>query len=678
MSALMPAEHLEMSGPAQAMDRSSPRAWQLAMLSLAVVLLAHTLEGNVLFDGADEGLLWYGTVHTAKGEVPVRDFRSYQPGRYYWGALWVPVLGDGILALRLSTVLFFGVGLFCGLLVLRRLHRSWAVMVFAACLIAMWMFPRHKLFEPAISLIAVYTAVRLLEEPSSRMAFAAGVFVGIAGVFGQNLGLYTSLAFFCLIALLLWRVGVACLGRTLAIWLAGIVTGFSPVLLMMLFVPGFGAALLESVLFWFRQGKTNLPIPIPWPWRADYAAAANSFEILSKASLGTFFLLCYGYYLWAILKILRSKSGSIKEQPVLAAVAFTGAFFMHHASVRASLGHLAQSIHPFLLGCLTLPHFCTRPRPRGHLAVLCLLVGGLSFLATVPGHPLYRQFLAARAGAPLVATALGQDRVLLDRASAAGVLRVTAMVARCVPANEGMFVGPVHPGLYVLLNRSSPLHETYILWPPVSPEAELDMIRSLDEKHINYVLLADFVPEGREELRFCNTHKRLFRHLDAAFDPLRPPELPSGWSFLRRGHLRSKFDKSAQVCLTLRFPEDTTKVLAFRDTVVKQLPSHCSIRASGVAPSVALPPFKLPLGKAAVLRVALTSPADSVVQVLYLVPGEPAYSDAQSVTRHVSEGHSVVFLELPPCGLTGPLRLALGSLADEYAIHSIEIRAVEP
>ena len=83
----------------------------LLILAGVLVLLVFILQGNVGFNLADEGFLWYGTVRTALGEIPVRDFQSYDPARYYWGALWFKLLhNDGIMALRVSQTVFQFVG----------------------------------------------------------------------------------------------------------------------------------------------------------------------------------------------------------------------------------------------------------------------------------------------------------------------------------------------------------------------------------------------------------------------------------------------------------------------------------------------------------------------------------------------------------------------------------------
>ena len=107
-------------------ERSEARVFlTLAAISLALPFLLFLAQGNVLFGLADEGFLWYGAWRTALGEIPTLDFQSYDPGRYYWTAPWISIFGNGIETVRVSATAFKAIGLFFGLLVLRRINKNW-------------------------------------------------------------------------------------------------------------------------------------------------------------------------------------------------------------------------------------------------------------------------------------------------------------------------------------------------------------------------------------------------------------------------------------------------------------------------------------------------------------------------------------------------------------------------
>jgi hypothetical protein len=86
----------------------------IVLFSLALAVARFLVQGDIGLDLGDEGQLWYVTTRTALGDVPLRDIRSYDPGRYYWGAAWFKLLGPCIISLRIGTTFIQALGLIFG------------------------------------------------------------------------------------------------------------------------------------------------------------------------------------------------------------------------------------------------------------------------------------------------------------------------------------------------------------------------------------------------------------------------------------------------------------------------------------------------------------------------------------------------------------------------------------
>jgi hypothetical protein len=501
-----------------------------ACLAPLVAGMAWGLYGDVGLNLADGGFLWYGASRTLAGEVPLRDFQSYEPGRYYWIALWSPIVGDGLLGMRRAIALFEIVGLAAGLQVARRVvpHVAWLVPV--AIALVLWMFPGYKGFEPALAMVAVYAGVRLVESPDRRTAFGVGVVLGIAAFFGRNHALYGALGILLLLAWLAWREPERRHGRLLcAIGLGGCV-GSIPLLVMMVFVPGFAASLWASVVFFVEHGA-NLPAPVPWPWRVEYEGLSMQVAV-AHFMLGAAFLLVPFVYVSGVALASRRDAPASSARSVLAATTAIGVFYLHHAAIRSDASHLAQSIHPALLACLAIPGALA---PRWRAAAGWSVAVGLAALTL--GVPPVANLSLALPGqartAELDRVEFAGDVVRVPPGVARYVSRIERAAARHVGEDDTLFVAPFTPGIYCLLGKRSPVWGLYFLWK-ADPEEEADMIRRFEAERLDWALVSTGAIDGREDLRFWNSHPRVWAWLWRELDVVREPLLPQGMLLLGR------------------------------------------------------------------------------------------------------------------------------------------------
>ncbi len=509
----------------------------VVFLSFALVGLSVIFQGNVGINLADEGFVWYGAVRTAMGEIPIRDFQAYDPGRYYWSALWSPLLGSGIIAHRISQSLFQAIGLCFGLLAVKRVCSSrWMISLVGILLIA-WMLPRYKLFEPAISMTAIWVAVLLIERPSLTRHFTSGLFVGLAAFIGRNHGLYNFVGFFLLILYLRWQMANGNLPKKLGFFSLGVFTGYLPMLSMFIFVPGFFDAYLANCIWPVLTTGTNIYKPIPWPWVEMHSISESiTHRWFLFALFQSFSSICFiimpVFYIFSLVVAFRSDRLFLSRGKLLVASAFIGLFYQHHAFERADTDHLMESIHPFLIGMVALPHAVNFDRNKmfRFIAVFFVSIGILLGVRNSYYGDYLRALGTSRA---YVKCNVGEDSLLAPPYTAELIKRVSEIVSDMAPTNQAIFIAPHWPGFYAILNKKSPVWQIYFL-VPASIEKQENMILQMKSANTEVAIIGDVPLDGRDDLRFKNTHPLLWSYINKNYSPVSGTGLPSNYQLMVR------------------------------------------------------------------------------------------------------------------------------------------------
>ncbi len=472
-------------------------------LSVFIVSILFIWQGNKGFNIGDEGFLWYGAQRVLVGEVPIRDFMAYDPGRYYWSAALMYGFGDnGIMALRLAVAAFQVIGLFIGVFLVSwssavENKRSPLYTVLVALILVMWMFPRHKIFDISLSLLQIGVLAFLIENPTTRRYFISGFFIGLVAVFGRNHGMYGSAGS---LGVMLWlsikREKGPYFVKGFLAWSVGVVVGFIPILLMVVAVPGFFTAFLESVKFLFEVKETNLPLPIPWPWTVNFAAV-SSIDAARGVLVGLFFIATLVFGCLTIAWVLLQKFKKRPVTPALVATAFLSLPYAHYAFSRADVGHLAQGIFPLLMGCLLLLSAKAARVKWPFTAALC--AGSLGAVHIY--HPGWQCHLSKQC----VTVEVSGNNLQITPDVAGSIALLRRLAEQYAPNGQSFIATPFWPGAYALLERRSPMWEIYALFPrsEAFEKMEIDRIQAAGP---GFALVLDIPLDGRDELRFKNTH----------------------------------------------------------------------------------------------------------------------------------------------------------------------------
>ncbi|MDP6980019.1 MAG: hypothetical protein QF570_15680 [Myxococcota bacterium] len=484
------------------------------------------LTGKIGIDLYDEGYLWYGAIRTMAGEVPVRDFQSYDPGRYYWSAAWSQVFGSGILSLRLSNSIFQILGLTAGLLAARRITTRPIELLAIGVVLLLWMFPRHKLFEPSLVMMNIYVVTRLLERPDARRHFMAGLMLGIAATFGRNHGLYGTLGQLAMLTLVYLHARPARPAFHLLCWGCGIVAGYTPVLGLMLGAPGFAPEFYQSL---FEFGP--MPRPVPWPWRILSAPVTPLLPFLVTWAVSLAYVaMAIGYPL-VLLAALRDGFGRHHRRALLYACACVGAGYAHHAFNRAGLSHFAQAVHPLILGSIALPAAVPWfDLGRRRVAVWgCVIL--LSTVVATSMHGMSLQ-LYSQSQNGFARHHVAGDELWLPNRMAEDLAGVERAVRLHVREDEVLFIIPYRATYYPLLGRESPVWGIFFLRAEQG-ETDEEIIRSLQDQGVDWVLYNEERIVGTSST-FPELRPQVWAYLQEHFAPIFDPNLPRRHSLLRR------------------------------------------------------------------------------------------------------------------------------------------------
>jgi hypothetical protein len=491
-----------------------PAKWlnisEALLLSAAVSLTVFSLQWRYGFNLGDEGWLWYVSQRTVLGDVPLRDFFSYDPGRYYWSAAVFKLLGrTGFFEQLLANYLFAIIGLVLAYLAMFRagLSRSWRISILLLLGVVLG-FPRHKIYEQTLSLIAVAAIAFLFAAPQRlKRWLLLGFMIGLTAFVGRNSGVFCSIAAAIALVLLRIRGQSPPVTRVLGAVAAGIAIGYSPLLLMIVGVHGFASPFWSSILM-TPSWSWSLPVPFPWHVHLRGLHGIDLLQARAVSWLCVAVPVTYAFLLW---RAVRSKAELDGAEWLSVAASAAGAGFLVHAFYTADFFHIAQGVVPFVIAAGAFSaHLWRTAARRWSLTVFC----GLAFLVLacwLPMEPLVQHLRTAPESVEQIRI---DGRLFEVEAAQAEVMKtVAAAFRRCGPDDGKFMAAPYYPGLYAFLNTRAPFWDTYYLWPR-SDQAQQAHIDALRQNRTALILLnPKSAMNGRENLELVRTYPRLVEYI---------------------------------------------------------------------------------------------------------------------------------------------------------------------
>ena len=479
----------------------------LVAFPVLLVALFYVPLANVGVDLADEGYLLFGSKAVVEGAVPIRDFRAYDPGRYYWCALWIKAFGCKFAAIRFAMAFIMVGSLSLSATTIYLATMDWLLSVMVCLVSFVWMRPHHKQIEIFFSILTVFFLSHLLQTYFVPYALILGVLIGGSLFFGVNIFIYVGGATALVAAVQADSLSLLD-HRTELAWLAiGLFLGLLPFGLMFLKYPGMASAYWEKkIVTIIRRGTANLRLPIPWIWARDtpqLSHLAPSRRWFFKA----LFTLAPVIYGGILVSYIAAPSLSNQRPMELAAVAScVGLVYLHHGFSRADVPHLCQAIHPLLIAVFALMAFFV----PGHWASLsAFILACLSAWAILPNFDERFQYLSARK--QYVRYFTGSEILRVRKHQADRLSHLGRLINRHSGKGEKIFAAPMLAGIYPLFERMPAAYDIFPVYP-ASRSSQLLMIKQLEQANIAIAIIKDVPLDCRPELQFSNNYDLVFKY----------------------------------------------------------------------------------------------------------------------------------------------------------------------
>jgi hypothetical protein len=454
---------------------------------------------------ADEGYYWYGAQRVLQGEVPLRDFMSYDVGRYYWAAAFMGLMGDdGLFAARLSAVVYqtFGtlLGVFICLLALQRQGVvRWLFALLAAFILTIWTIPYYKVYDHAISIIIVAMLVLMLKTAKPAAWLFAGICLGIAAIMGRNHGVYGAVAsIFVISALLVLAPSRRALAGLCGYFVLGVLIGFSPMLIMMLTIDGFAAAFINNIVLMFKYGATNIALPVPWPWSVKLGGLGVIWTTVTIfTGIGFIFLLAFP--LVGILALafkhfdLNGDARKVFVATIAAAIPYA-----HYAYSRSDLIHLSLGIFPALIGVMATGGLMKGLRPL----VLVVSLLGVSLVTLCTSNAYLSHSLIKM---DYVKTDIAGEKLWISRGLSERLQLIIGELKELTNTSGKFLALPNMPSIHAIFRTKMPIWEIYSLFPR-DRDFEMAEIKRLESSLPELVLLSDRALDGNPNFRYSRMH----------------------------------------------------------------------------------------------------------------------------------------------------------------------------
>jgi 4-amino-4-deoxy-L-arabinose transferase-like glycosyltransferase len=490
-----PGEEQEASSTRQVRAEVDPKERAIAVTIFAVTLAYLWLFRRYTSMEPDEGIVLEGAQRILRGEVLYRDFFSYfTPGSYYFLALLFKLFGSSFLVARTVLVLFGAIYSAVAYVLARRVC-SRASAIFVATLVTLTTIPYrfevlHNWDSTLWACLAIYCAVRWLESPHWKWAFATGSLVSLTCLFEQSKGAGLALG------LGAGLLAITLLDRQETLWNGKLSLGLAA---------GMAWPLLGTVVYFGVQHCLSIMLA-DWFWPLQHYSLANHvpYGYQNWSEHTRHLLFGSGSLLVRLITIVAISPCFLVPALPLAATGLLGYWLVqmrwgrepravcaHYVLICATLSGLLLSV---VIGRADIIHFMYL------MPLFALVIGWTIDGRDIPGR-VFREVKPFFVTYSVIALLLFATPLLLRALNARGQVQtrrgvvnvpesdtVVEYVQAQVAAGKEILVYPYLPIYYYLTDTASPTRYEYFQPGMHTQQQAQEMLAELTAAHVPVVL----------------------------------------------------------------------------------------------------------------------------------------------------------------------------------------------
>lgn len=461
---------------------------------------------------ADEGYLVFGTAKVLDGQIPIRDFRAYDPGRYYWCGLFALAWGRGYLATRIAMAVAMTIAL--SLLAALVLSATGAPLLSAltCALVLIWMQPRTKQIENFFVILSCFLLFNVTGEGSQIDHLALGLMIGISAFFGLNTFAYltaaTALTF-------LLAVGLPS-AAMLASFALGLGLGFTPVVVIALFAKGYARVYgRRKVLALLKRGTTNLKLPLPWLWVRGRTGFQSMTKIRRLSFMALFTLMPVVFSSGLSLPFIFGVEPLSDPARLIFVASCVGLVHFHHTTSRADLVHMFQPMLCLILVLCAASSVLLGPFGTAVLLVFAI-IGSVALVWTEQFHP--PGYLKCRD--TLKPFDCATDRLFLLADMTSRMEEIQEITQEFTEKGEPILAVPLQIGLCAMLERAHASYDSFPVYPS-DAAARKAMMSDLAKSRPKLVLVESVQLDQRKDLVFFNNYPEVTTLIATDYRPVK-------------------------------------------------------------------------------------------------------------------------------------------------------------